>query len=190
MPTFRKNSTEIVLKDVHHLLLPDGVRNDLELISPNHFLFVTGPNMSGKSTYLKACGLAVYLAHLGMGVPAEQAELPVFDDIFTDLYLTDDINLGYSYFYSEIIMRIKKLVEHLQAGERMFAVIDEMFRGTNVQDAYDCSLTVIKNLQYWRESFFILSSHMAELTDKLRPKSNIQFCCFEGVVRRNKPVFN
>jgi DNA mismatch repair ATPase MutS len=174
------------------LILPALLRNpvpyDLTMDSLFNFVFLTGPNMAGKTTFLKAAGTAIYLAHLGMGTPAQSARVSYFDRLFTSLNITDSIATGYSFFYSEV-MRVKQLAESLNRGERTFSLFDELFRGTNVKDAYDASVMIISGLVRWNKSMFILSSHLWELWEKINVFTNIKELCFESEVRNGEPVF-
>lgn len=145
--------------------------------------------MAGKTTFLKASGIAVYLAHLGMGIPARSARISYFDRLLTSLNITDSIASGYSFFYSEVL-RVKQLAEYLRNGEKTFSIFDELFRGTNVKDAFDASQIIISGLTRWKTSIFILSSHLWELWGHIKNNSNIRELCFESEILDGKPVFS
>jgi len=83
-----------------HLLLPTPVAYDTKLDIDQNFIFLTGANMAGKSTYIKAIGLSVYLAHLGMGVPAKSMQLSFFDGLLSNIQVEDNIFKGESYFFN------------------------------------------------------------------------------------------
>ena len=85
-------------KKLYHILLPDPVAYDVELSHQNNFIFLTGANMAGKSTFIKAVGSAVFLAHIGMGVPAESMELSLFDGLLSNINVVDNIAKGESFF--------------------------------------------------------------------------------------------
>lgn len=189
MPLLDKAGSRLAIKGLYHLFLPDAVRNDVYFDRDHPFIFLTGPNMAGKSTFLKACGIAMYLAHLGMGIPAASATIPVVDGLFTDIYVTDKIEKGYSYFFSEV-QRIRQLAAELQQGKRLFVLIDEMFRGTNVQDAYDCSLAVVEKLMRFTNSYFLFASHLTELAYALQEHALIRFYCFDATVAHQQPCFS
>jgi DNA mismatch repair protein MutS len=188
-PVLTDPGQKLELRGLYHVFLPEGIRNDVHFDQRHPFIFLTGPNMAGKSTLLKACGIAVYLAHLGMGVPAREAVIPIFDGVFTDIYITDRVEQGYSYFFSEV-RRIQELAEQLKAGKRMFILIDEMFRGTNVRDAYDCSLAVASRLAALHNSYTLFASHLTELAHALQSVDTIRFCYFDASVRNQQPYFN
>ncbi len=188
LPDFETNRSTVQIEGVYHLFLPQSRRNNFEVANNKHFIFLTGSNMSGKSTYLKAVGIALVLAHAGMGIPAKSAKMPVFDHFFTDINLTDDIEKGYSYFYREI-NRLQELSEHLVKGEKVFVLIDEMFRGTNIRDALDCSKAIIQKLLLWDNSIFILSTHFTDVPDFFLQDPCIQYHYLESLVQEGKPHF-
>lgn len=174
---------------LYHLLLEAPVAYDLELEVKHNFLFLTGANMAGKSTFIKAVGLSVYLAHLGMGVPAKKMELSLFDGLLSNINVVDNIVKGESYFFNEV-QRIRKTIEKITDGRNWLILIDELFKGTNVQDAMKCSTTVIEGLRKMQNALFILSTHLYEIGDSLRQYPNIQFRYFETDVQEDQLVFS
>ncbi len=176
-------------KDLFHPLLPEAVAYDVVLDTNKNFLFLTGANMAGKSTLIKSVGAAVYLAHLGMGVPATSFNLSLFDGILSNINVTDNVAKGESYFYNEV-QRIKNTIQTINNGKKWLVLIDELFKGTNVQDAMKCSSTVIKGLIRIPNSLFILSTHLYEIGEELRAYPNIIFRYFETNVTNDKLVFS
>ena len=85
--------------DLYHLLLPIPVSYNVSLEPKKNFLFLTGANMAGKSTFIKSVGAAVYLAHLGMGVPAKEMKLNNFDGHLSKINVVDHNVKGESYFF-------------------------------------------------------------------------------------------
>jgi DNA mismatch repair ATPase MutS len=159
-------------------------------MNPEHnFLFLTGANMAGKSTLIKALGSAVFLAHIGMGVPAQKMRLTLFDGLLTNINVSDNIAKGESYFFNEV-QRIKNTIEKIDNGKKWLVLIDELFKGTNVQDAMKCSLTVIKGLLKMKNSLFILSTHLYEIGEELKAYPNITFRYFETNVRDEQLEFS
>lgn len=134
--------------------------------------------MGGKSTYIKAVGLSVYLAHIGMGVPAKTMHLSLFDGLLSNIQVEDNILKGESYFFNEV-QRIKKTLEKISDGKNWLILIDELFKGTNIQDAMKCSTAVIEGLIKLKHSLFMLSTHLYEIGEGLRQYPNIQFRYFE-----------
>ncbi|MBX2924575.1 MAG: hypothetical protein KF746_20405 [Chitinophagaceae bacterium] len=159
-PEFSDNEFEI--QGLYHPLLKDPVKNDLPL--NKNISLLTGPNMSGKSTLLKAVGLCVYMAHLGLGVPADYCKIPWFHTISVAIHHTDDIGNGYSHFMTEI-KTLKQVLTDAVEGKSCFAVFDELFSGTNIEDAIDLSHRTLKGMTRFKKSYFIVSTHLHQLRD-------------------------
>jgi DNA mismatch repair protein MutS len=190
MPVFIEDDLPYVeAKELYHLMLEKPVAYDVTLNKTTNFLFLTGANMAGKSTFIKACGTAVYLAHTGMGVPAKQMQLSFFDGILSNINVIDNIAKGESYFYNEV-QRIKATVLKVTNGKKWLILIDELFKGTNVQDAMKCSSTVIEGLLKIKNSIFILSTHLYEIGDDLKKHPNISFHYFETAVKDDQLSFS
>ena len=185
------NTNECVfeVKEAFHPLLTNPISNQLTLSNHSNLLFLTGANMAGKSTFIKTIGIVVYLAHVGMGVPAKKATLSLFDGLITNLTIADNIVKGESYFFNEV-QRIKNTIEKVIDGKKYFVLIDELFKGTNIQDAMKCSAAVIEGIQNLSNSLFILSTHLYEISDGLRKYKNIQFSYFETEVHQKELVFH
>ena len=163
---------------LYHVLLQAPIAYDLSLQPNENFLFLTGANMAGKSTLIKAVGSSVFLAHIGMGVPAKSMRLSLFDGLLTNINVVDNIAKGESYFFNEV-QRIKSTIYKINDGKKWLVLIDELFKGTNVQDAMKCSLTVIKGFIKIKNSIFILSTHLYEIGEELKKYPNISFKYFE-----------
>ncbi|MCU0379926.1 MAG: DNA mismatch repair protein MutS [Chitinophagaceae bacterium] len=174
---------------LYHLLLDKPVAYDLSMNPKSNFIFLTGANMAGKSTFIKSVGLAVFLAHLGMGVPAKEARMTLFDGILSNINVVDNIAKGESYFFNEV-QRIKHTVQKINDNRRWLVLIDELFKGTNIQDAMKCSTTVIKGLIKINRALFILSTHLYEIGDELRDYPNISFKYFETNIHDDQLSFS
>jgi DNA mismatch repair protein MutS len=175
--------------DAVHPLLPSPVSNSFTFINDSNLCFITGPNMSGKSTFLKTIGVMIYLAHLGFPVPAKKLTTSIFNGLFTTINLTDNLKLGYSHFYSEV-KRVRDLVIKMNSRENLFIIFDELFRGTNVKDAYDASLAIISSLSKIRDNFFFISTHILEVAENLVDNGSILFRCFESDLIDQQPVYD
>jgi len=195
--TYGLSFPEFVIQDkpavdasgLYHLLLPTPVAYDLQMNPEHNFLFLTGANMAGKSTLIKAVGSAVFLAHIGMGVPAKKMKLTVFDGLLSNINVVDNIAKGESFFFNEV-QRIKNTIEKINDGKKWLVLIDELFKGTNVQDAMKCSLAVIEGLIKMKNSLFILSTHLYEIGEELKKYSNISFRYFETNVKDEQLDFS
>ncbi|MFT3902790.1 MAG: DNA mismatch repair protein MutS [Niabella sp.] len=189
-PEFVESDTPLLeAKGLFHLQLQDPVPYDLEMNPQHNFLFLTGANMAGKSTLIKSVGSAVFLAHIGMGVPAAQMQLTMFDGLISNINVVDNIAKGESFFFNEV-QRIKKTVGKVTDGKKWLVLIDELFKGTNIQDAMRCSLAVIKGLLKVKGSLFILSTHLYEIGEELKDSPNISFRHFETKVTEDSLSFS
>lgn len=189
-PEFTDNEMPVIeARGLYHLLLEKPVPYNLTLDPDNSFLFLTGANMAGKSTLIKAVGGAVFLAHIGMGVPAKEMKLTMFDGLISNINVVDNIVKGESFFFNEV-QRIKSTVERISDGRKWLVLIDELFKGTNIQDAMRCSLAVIEGLIKVKGSLFILSTHLYEIGEELRQHNNITFRHFETTVSNDALSFS
>jgi DNA mismatch repair protein MutS len=188
-PEFVEQQTPLVdAKGLYHILLPKPVPYDLHMSPEHNFLFLTGANMAGKSTLIKSVGSAVFLAHMGMGVPAQKMKLTLFDGLLSNINVVDNIAKGESFFFNEV-QRIKNTIDKINNGKKWLVLIDELFKGTNVQDAMKCSTTVIKGLIKIKNSLFILSTHLYEIGNELNSYPNISFRYFETLVKDEQLEF-
>lgn len=176
-------------EQLYHLLLPRPIAYNVKLDRNANFVFLTGANMAGKSTFIRSVGVVVFLAHLGMGVPAGSMRLTLFDGILSNINVVDNISKGESFFFNEV-QRIRNTLEKIGTRKKWLVLIDELFKGTNVQDAMKCSSTVIKGLIRIRRSLFILSTHLYEIGEELKEYPNILFSYFETTVKDDQLEFS
>ncbi|HLT07568.1 MAG TPA: hypothetical protein VK014_08585 [Cyclobacteriaceae bacterium] len=169
---------EVDIEGMFHPLLKNPVPNDWAVKENKNLCFLTGPNMAGKSTFLKSLGLSLYLAHLGFPVPARSMRTTIYHGLVTTINLSDHIDKGYSHFYAEV-HRIKEVAQMIGSKKRVFVIFDELFRGTNVKDAYDASLLVIEAFAQIQQCTFCISTHITEVAEKLQHKSTMLFKFFE-----------
>lgn len=189
-PDFVEDKKPVIeAKGLYHLLVQEPVAYDVKLDQQSNFLFLTGANMAGKSTFIKSAGTAVFLAHIGMGVPAQHMKLTLFDGMLSNINVADNIAKGESYFYNEV-QRIKSTITKISDGKKWLILIDELFKGTNVQDAMKCSSTVIEGLLKMKNSLFILSTHLYEIGEELKKYPNIDFKYFETSVINDQLHFS
>ena len=163
-------STNFVVKNGRHpvleKILPLGtyVPNDLELSSEDssktQFMILTGPNMAGKSTYMRQNALIVILAQIGSFVPADFAQIGIVDKIFTRVGASDDLTLGQSTFMVEMTETAYILN---RATERSFILIDEIGRGTSTYDGVAIAWAVAEYIASKIKARCIFATHYHEL---------------------------
>lgn len=181
-PNFAKK--HIRLKNFYHPLINKPVKNDFE--TERNVILLNGPNMSGKSTFLKAVGLCIYLGHLGIGIPSSFAEIPFCNHFSIEINRRDDILKGYSHFMTEI-MNLKSVVQNASNGKQCFAIFDELFSGTNEEDAFEICKTTINGLSKFKNSYFFISTHIQELKNISNKQiSNYYIDC---ELKKDKPTF-
>ena len=174
---------------LRHPALEKAVANPLFLHEDQNVLFLTGANMAGKSTFMKSLGIAIYMAHMGFPVAAKEMVFSVRDGLYTSINVPDNLNLGYSHFYAEVL-RVKKVAEQVAAGNDLLVIFDELFKGTNVKDAYDATLSVTKEFSTYRNSLFVISTHIIEVGDMLRDEcDNLQFSYLPTIMEGNIPRY-
>ena len=151
---------------IERLLEERGERfipNDLYLDSSAHLiLIITGPNMGGKSTYLRQAALLVVMAQMGSFVPAQKAQLPIVDRIFTRIGASDNLARGRSTFLVEMseVAAILNL-----ASERSLVLLDEVGRGTATFDGLSLAWAVVEHLHAHTRAKTLFATHYHELTE-------------------------
>jgi len=146
---------------VEQTLREPFVPNDLALDDERRLLVITGPNMGGKSTYMRQTALIVLLAHAGCYVPAESARLGPIDRIFTRIGAADDLASGQSTFMVEMSETANILHN---ASEQSLVLMDEIGRGTSTYDGLSLARAVAEHLAAKLRSFTLFATHYFELT--------------------------
>jgi DNA mismatch repair protein MutS len=143
--------------------LPPGARfvpNPCDLSPQRRLMLLTGPNMAGKSTFLRQCALAVVLAQAGLPVPAERARIGIVDRLFSRVGAADDLARGRSTFMVEMTETAAILN---QAGPRSLVVVDEIGRGTSTLDGLAIAWAVLEALEAQIRCRTIFATHFHEL---------------------------
>jgi DNA mismatch repair protein MutS len=162
------------LVDEHRLLIESGrhpvverciespfVPNDLSMHAGRRMLVITGPNMGGKSTFMRQVALIVVLAHLGSFVPASRAEIGPIDRIFTRIGAADDLAAGRSTFMVEMTETANILHNATPAS---LVLMDEMGRGTSTFDGLSLARTIAEYMAVRVRAFTLFATHYFELT--------------------------
>lgn len=189
-PVINHNSgQELILHGAFHPLIKKPVVNDVVFSCDKNICFITGTNMAGKSTFLKTVGVAVFLSQIGFPVPAERMETSGFKGLITTINLADNLSQGSSHFYNEVL-RVKYVARKMSESQQLLVIFDELFRGTNVKDAYDASLAIISAFAKVRQSFFIISTHIVEVANDLAGIANIDFKFMETIFTDDQPKYS
>ena len=174
---------------MRHPALKNAVGNSMAFEKESNVVFLTGANMAGKSTLMKTLGVSLYLAHMGFPVAAEQMEFSIKDGIYSSINVADNLNMGYSHFYAEVL-RVKTVAQEVSSGKDLMVIFDELFKGTNVKDAYDATLAVTAAFSIYRNCFFVISTHIIEVGDALqKDHSNVKFYYMPTVMKGPKPTY-
>lgn len=166
-PSF-SSKKEIAVKNGRHpvveAVLPAGsyIPNDLVMDEDTSIYLITGPNMSGKSTYMRQLALIAIMAQIGSFVPADSAKLPVFDQVFTRIGAADDLYSGKSTFMVEM-SEANEALQH--ASSRSLVLFDEIGRGTATYDGMALAGAIIKYLHDKVGAKTLFATHYHELTE-------------------------
>ena len=179
LPRIEEGSLGVHAEGLVHPFISEAVANPVKLDQQSRVLFLTGPNMAGKTTYIRAFATALYLAHLGMGVPANSFRFVPAQRLFSSISLNDDLRSGVSYFRAEAL-RVKAVAQAVADGLRVVALIDEPFKGTNVKDALDASLSILQRFATRQDCLFMFSSHLIEIGEALSTTEHIDCRNFEA----------
>ncbi|NWQ40400.1 DNA mismatch repair protein MutS [Bacillus sp. EB106-08-02-XG196] len=182
-----KFSTEgkVVLKEGRHpvvekvLNAQEYVANDCFMDHEREVLLITGPNMSGKSTYMRQIALTAILAQIGCYVPADEAVLPIFDQVFTRIGAADDLISGQSTFMVEMLEARNALTN---ATQNSLILFDEIGRGTSTYDGMALAQAIIEYIHKHIGAKTLFSTHYHELTvleDELEKLKNIHVSAIE-----------
>lgn len=175
-PSFHKGH-EVYMEEARHPILDKMMKstryvsNNLEMKERNDVLIITGPNMGGKSTYMRQTALLVIMAQIGCFVPAKKVCIPVFDQIFTRIGASDDIMSGQSTFMVEMIEANNALQS---ATENSLILFDEIGRGTSTYDGMALAQAMLEYIVRNIKAKTLFSTHYHELTDMESKNASIR----------------
>ena len=187
-PTFYEDDApHLKVEGLTSLLVADakGVPNDAELTAGT--TIITGANMSGKTTWIRTLAAAVMLAYTGAPVCAKNFAVSRLA-VMTSIRVNDDISLGVSTFYAELL-RIKSMIEYTEQQRPMLACIDEIFKGTNVNDRVIGAKEAIRRLTN-SHSITLVTTHDFQLCDMVDENENISNAHFEEYYVNNEIKFD
>ncbi|HVS12571.1 MAG TPA: DNA mismatch repair protein MutS, partial [Thermoanaerobaculia bacterium] len=166
-PELRPAAEGLILEGSRHPVVERSLRapfvpNDLELDDASRIVLLTGPNMGGKSTYLRQVALVVILAQAGCFVPADRAVVPIFDRVFTRVGASDDLARGESTFMVEML-ETANILRHATAES--LVVLDEVGRGTATFDGLSLAWAIVEYLHEHNRCRTLFATHYHELTE-------------------------
>ena len=162
------------------------IPNDLKMYNNDLILLITGPNMSGKSTFMRQTALIAIMAQIGSFVPATSAKMPIFDHIFTRIGSSDDISSGESTFMTEM-MEVNYCLQN--ATPRSLIIFDEVGRGTATYDGMALAQAIIEYLHDKIAAKTLFSTHYHELTSLERDMPSLHNVHVEANENNGKIVF-
>ena len=171
------NSNEIKVLNSRHPVVErvlkgeEYVPNDIVMDSNTDILLITGPNMAGKSTYMRQLGIIAIMAQIGCFVPAEEATLPIFDKIFTRIGASDDLVSGESTFMVEM-MEASRAIKY--ATRNSLILFDELGRGTATFDGMSLAQAILEYVANKIKCKTLFSTHYHELTDMEKTITNLK----------------
>lgn len=191
-PLMEKGSQEIELIDGRHPVVEKVlgqqiyVPNDVEMDKDTQIMLITGPNMSGKSTYMRQLALTVIMAQIGCFVPANKAKLPVFDKIFTRIGAADDLISGQSTFMVEMMEANQALT---YATKDSLILFDEIGRGTATYDGMALAEAIIEYIHQHVHAKTLFSTHYHELTALEQELEQLKNCHVGAIEEEGELVF-
>ncbi|BDG42801.1 DNA mismatch repair protein MutS [Saccharococcus caldoxylosilyticus] len=162
------------------------VPNDCYMNKERELLLITGPNMSGKSTYMRQIALTAIMAQIGCFVPAEKAVLPIFDQVFTRIGAADDLVSGQSTFMVEMLEARNAIVH---ATQNSLILFDEIGRGTSTYDGMALAQAIIEYIHDHIGAKTLFSTHYHELTDLEQSLPKLKNVHVSAVEENGKVVF-
>lgn len=185
-------SRELLIKDGRHPVVEkvmdaqEYVPNDCMMDGEREMLLITGPNMSGKSTYMRQVALTAIMAQIGCFVPAEEAKLPIFDQVFTRIGAADDLIAGQSTFMVEML-EAKNAIAHATA--QSLILFDEIGRGTSTYDGMALAQAIIEYIHEYIQAKTLFSTHYHELTVLEESLSHLKNVHVSAVEQNGRVVF-
>ncbi|MFS0863882.1 DNA mismatch repair protein MutS [Fredinandcohnia sp. 179-A 10B2 NHS] len=189
-PTFSADT--LFIKDGRHPVVEkvmkaqEYVPNDCVMEKGRSVLLITGPNMSGKSTYMRQIALTSILAQIGCFVPASEAVLPVYDQVFTRIGAADDLISGQSTFMVEMLEAKNAIVN---ATSKSLLLFDEIGRGTSTYDGMALAQAIIEYIHKNIGAHTLFSTHYHELTDLQSELGNLVNVHVSAIEENDNVVF-
>lgn len=170
---------QLIIKNGRHpviekILTDEGFVPNDTIINDEMTHIITGPNMAGKSTYMRQVALIVLMAHIGSYVPASFASIPIIDGIYTRIGASDDLSMGQSTFMVEM-SEVSNILKN--ATKNSLVILDEIGRGTSTYDGMSLAFAIVEYIASKIKSKTLVSTHYHELTSLESQFDNIKNYC-------------
>lgn len=191
-PTVSDGDTRLIVKNGRHPVVEayqteQFIANNVDIEESKKSTIITGPNMGGKSTYMRMTAIIILLAHCGSFVPAEEAQIPIFDSIFTRIGASDDLAGGRSTFMVEMSETANILNN---ATSKSLVLLDEIGRGTSTYDGLALAHSTLDYLTNTISPYLLFATHYFELTEMSQKDSHIKNLHFGAIQHGNKLVLD
>ena len=186
-------SNEIEIKDGRHPVIEinldenEFIANDTQIGKEDNLIqIITGPNMAGKSTYMRQMALIIIMAQIGSFVPASSARIGICDKIFTRIGASDNISKGESTFMLEM-NEVSNIIKN--STDKSFVILDEVGRGTSSDDGLSIAMALVEYLSKHKKVKTVFATHFHELTILENELSNVKNLKIEILEEDNNLVF-
>lgn len=163
------------------------VCNDFSLNPDESFLIITGPNMAGKSTYLRSVGLAIISANAGFPVLADSCSIPEVH-LYSSMRTSDDLTVESSYFHAELT-RLRFIMDAIESGKQVFVILDEILKGTNSKDKEIGSAGFLQKLKKIGAKG-IIATHDLSLTELAHQTGSFRNVYFDSTIEGDELYFD
>ena len=189
-PEFNSNPYALRCKQLGHPLImtEKSVANDFDMQGKGEVILLTGPNMAGKSTFLRTVGVNIIIAQMGGVVCAAEFDFNPGIKVFTAMRIKDDLSENISSFYAEL-SRIKYLLDLVEEGEPVLYFLDEILKGTNSADRHKGAVALMMQLSKLQVSGFV-STHDLALGDLSKELNSVRNFSFESTISAGKIEFD
>lgn len=179
----------IDIRSIGHPFVPISkqVRNDVRISNEEHFLIITGPNMAGKSTYLRSLGLTFILANAGFPVIAGICSIPKFA-LYSSMRTSDDLTVESSYFHAELT-RLRFIMDAIERGEEVFIILDEILKGTNSKDKEIGSAKFLQKLVKMKAKG-VIATHDLSLCELAAGDTAFRNMYFDSTIEKDELSFD
>ena len=191
-PVIREDNI-IKIKDGRHPVIEKNLKenefipNDTDIGENNNLIqIITGPNMAGKSTYMRQMAIIIILAQMGCFVPASLAEISICDQVFTRIGASDNISKGESTFMLEM-NEVSSILKN--STENSFVILDEVGRGTSSDDGLSIAMAIVEYLSKNKKVKTVFATHFHELTVLENELYNVKNLKIEILEENNNLVF-